>query len=107
MTSLALIDENFPNTSFVRRVNKEITSCIPGGTSLISQEFLTHAAVGEANEPIVTLIEKVLTSKSKELESVTKAVLSIGGTSGTDIVLGILLGFQLLLDESQYLTCAY
>lgn len=107
MTSLTLIAENFGNTNFVRRVNKDITSCIPGGTSLISQEFLMHAAAGEANDPIITLIEKVLTSKSKELESVTKAVLSIGGTSGTDIVLGILLGFQLLLDESQYLTSAY
>jgi len=99
MTSLALIAENLDvNTNFVSRVNKDITSCIPDRTTLISQEFLMHAAVGEANESIVTLIEKILTAKPNEVENATKDVLAIGETSGTDIVLGILLGSQLLLD---------
>ena len=104
MISLALIAENLDvNTNFVSKVNKDITSCIPGRTTLISQEFLMHAAVGEANEPILTLIEKILTAKPNEVENATKDVLATGDTSGTDIVLGILLGSQLLLDETQYL----
>lgn len=104
MTSLALIAENLDvNTNFVSKVNKDITSCIPGRTTLISQELLMHGAAGEANEPIVTLIEKILTAKPNEVENATKDVLAIGDTSGTDIVLGIMLGSRLLLDETQYL----
>ena len=104
MTSLALMAENLDvNTKFVSKINKDINSCIPGRTTLISQEFLMHAAAGEANEPIITLIEKILTAKPNEVENATKDVLAIGYASGTDIVLGILLGSQLLLDETQYL----
>jgi len=99
MTSLALISENLDvNTNFALRVNKDITSCIPGRTTLISQEFLMHAAAGEANESILTLIEKILTAKPNQVENATKHVLAIGEASGTDIVFGILLGSQLLLD---------
>jgi len=104
MTSLALIAENLDvNMNFVSKVNKDIASCIPGRTALISQEFLMHAVAGEANEPIITLIEKILTAKPNEVENAAKEVLAIGDISGTDIVLGILLGSQLLLDEAQYL----
>jgi len=104
MTSLSLIAENLDvNTNFVSKVNKDITSCIPGRTTLISQEFLMHAADGEANEPIIALIERIMTAKTNEVENATKEVLAIGETSGTDIVLGILLGSKLLLDEIHYL----
>lgn len=103
MTSLALIAVNFVSTNFVSKANEDITSCISGRTTLISQEFLMHAVAGEANEPIVTLIEKILTGKPNEVENATKHVLAIGDTSGTDIILGILLGSQLLLDETPYL----
>ena len=103
MTSLVVIVENLDlNTNFASKVNKDITSCVPGRTTLISQEYLIHAAAGEANEPIITLIEKILTAKPNEVEIATKNVLAIGGSSGTDIVLGVLLGSQLLLDETSY-----
>lgn len=104
MTSLTLIAGNLGiDTEFVSRVNRDIVSCISGKTTLISQEFLMHAAVGEANEPIVTLIEKVLTADSNEVRSAAMDVLEIGEASGTDIVFGILLGAELLLDWVQCL----
>jgi len=100
MASLTLISENLNIfEDLVSEVNKSIISCIQDRTTLISQEFLMHAAVGEANEPILALIEKILTARPNEVEEATKHVLAIGEASGTDVVLGIFLGSCLLLDE--------
>ncbi|MFB0551281.1 MAG: DUF2877 domain-containing protein [Nitrososphaeria archaeon] len=103
MTSLVFMAENLGvGKNFVSEVNETIASCVPGRTSLLSQEFLMHAASGEANEKIATLIEKIMTSDVDEVEDATKKVLAIGESSGTDIVLGILLGSQTLLDKARY-----
>lgn len=100
MVSLTLMSENLNICAdMVSETNKSIISCIEGRTTLISQEFLTHAAAGEANESILALIEKMLTAGPNEVEDATKHVLAIGEASGTDVVLGIFLGSQLLLDE--------
>lgn len=54
MASLTLISENLNIfEDLVSEVNKSIISRIQNRTTLISQEFLMHAAAGEANEPIV------------------------------------------------------
>ncbi len=103
MTSLVFMAENLGvGKNLVSEVNESIASCVPGRTSLLSQEFLMHAASGEANEQIATLIEKIMTADAGEVEDATKRVLAIGESSGTDIVLGILLGSQTLLDEARY-----
>jgi hypothetical protein len=100
MASLTLISENLNICGdSISEVNKSIISCIQDRTTLISQEFLMHAAVGEANEPILALIEKILTARPNEVEETTKHVLAIGEASGTDVVLGIFLGSCLLLDD--------
>lgn len=100
MASLVLVSRNLGvGTILASRVNEEIASCVPGRTTLISQEILMHAAAGEANEPVITLIEKILTADPHKVENATRDVLAIGETSGTDIVQGILLGSQLILDE--------
>lgn len=100
MTSLMLISQNLNICrGMVLEVNKNIISCVKGRTTLISQEFLMHARAGEANEPILALIEKILTGKPNEVEETTKHVLAMGEASGADVVLGISLGSWLLLDE--------
>jgi len=104
MTSLVLVSRNLGvGTILASRVNEEIASCVPGRTTLISQELLMDAAAGEANEPVITLIEKILTADPDKVENATRDVLVIGETSGTDIVQGILLGSQLVLDGIQCL----
>jgi hypothetical protein len=100
MASLTLISQNLNICGdMVSEVNKSIISCIQGRTTLISQEFLMHAGAGDANEPILALIEKILTARPNEVEEATKHVLAIGEASGTDVVFGIFLGSWLLLDE--------
>lgn len=100
MASLKLIAENqMSDGSHIARVIEEITSCVPGRTTLLSEEYLMHAALGEANEPVMKLIQQIMTAGPYEVRRATGRLLAVGETSGTDIVLGILLGFKLTLDD--------
>ena len=96
MASLIIVARNLAyDADFVQRFNREIIARVSGRTTLLSQEYLTHAARGDINEHVAVLVEKVLTGKPKDVEITGKRVLAVGETSGTDAVLGILLGLQL------------
>jgi len=100
MVSLALIAHNLKgDTERVRRVNGEIALSARKRTTMLSEEYLSHAARGETNEHFQQLIKKMLTALPNEAKRSAELVLNVGETSGTDTVLGILLGFQLSLDE--------
>jgi len=100
MASLALIAHNLKgDAERVRRVNREIASSARKRTTMLSEEYLSQAARGETNEHFQELIKKMLTALPNEAKRSAELVLKVGETSGTDTVLGILLGFQLSLDE--------
>ena len=63
-----------------------------GRTTILSEEFLIQAALGRGNEPVVRLCRALLTGGRESAERETKQVLAIGATSGTDTVLGVVLG---------------
>jgi hypothetical protein len=63
-----------------------------GRTTILSEEFLRQAALGRGNEPVVRLCTALLTGGRESAERETKQVLAIGATSGTDTVLGVVLG---------------
>jgi hypothetical protein len=98
---LKLLHENL-NVSMIQvpEVNMAIASCVLGKTTLISQELLLHAAVGQVDGPIANLVERTLLGSPDEVSEATRHLLRLGGSSGTDIALGILLGAQLLLNEA-------
>ncbi len=99
IVSLRLAEENrIAEGDHVARVVDEITSCVPNRTTALSEEFLMHAAVGEANEPVMDLLKRILTAGPGEVRSATRRLLAVGETSGTEIALGIWLGIQLALD---------
>ncbi len=103
MLSMLYFAENLNiNTARVRNVNSVIISCVHARTTSVSQEFLIQAAIGNANEQILNLIEVLLIRESNDVEQVARTVLAIGGTSGTDTVLGVLLGSYLMLNESTW-----
>jgi len=77
-----------------------IASCVLGNTTLISQEFILHAASGQITDPILEIIERILRGTTSEVVTATRRLLGFGGFSGTDIVLGILLGAEILLNEA-------
>lgn len=66
-----------------------------GRTTLLSEEYLRQAASGRGNEPVMRLCAALLTGRRESVERETRLVLAIGETSGTDTVLGIVLGTML------------
>jgi len=100
MISMFYFSENFNETSIdVKKINKDIVSFISGKTTIISEEFLREASVGNVNEAVASLMEKLLTSRQRELEISVRNVLDLGGTSGTDTVFGVILGSHLMLSD--------
>lgn len=103
MLSMLYFAENLNiNIARVHNINSAIISCVHARTTSVSQEFLIQAAIGNANEQILNLIKALLTRESTDVEQVARTVLAIGGTSGTDTVLGVLLGSHLMLNESTW-----
>jgi hypothetical protein len=103
MISMLYISENFTKTSIdVKKINKDIISVISGMTTIISEEFLREASVGNVNEIVNSLLKNLLTSEKKELENSVRKLLDLGGTSGTDTVLGVILGSHLMLNDIYY-----
>jgi hypothetical protein len=70
-----------------------------GRTTLLSEEYLRQAAWGRGNEPVMRLCAALLTGGRELVERETRIVLAIGETSGTDTVLGIVLGTMLCMDK--------
>ena len=71
----------------------------PGRTTIISKEYLGQAASGRGNEPVMRLCAALLTGRRESVSLETRRVLAIGETSGTDTVLGIVLGTTLCLGK--------
>lgn len=70
-----------------------------GRTTVLSEEFLRQAALGRGNERVMRLCAALLTEGASSAERETHRVLAIGETSGTDVVLGIVLGAMFCLGE--------
>jgi hypothetical protein len=73
-------------------VARGIRAEVEGRTTLVSREFLRQAAVTACNESVMKLCSAILTDGSARVERETKGVLKLGETSGTDTVLGVVLG---------------
>ena len=68
-----------------------------GKTTLISEIFLKCACQGERFEILDDAIMAVLSTSKPNLYVKINKVLSIGGSSGTEMILGILLGIRLMV----------
>ena len=79
-------------------INRTITARAAEKTTLLSQQLLRHAARGEVNETVQLLLEAILAGTPADVESATKEVLTIGETSGVDMMVGILIGMHLGLN---------
>ena len=98
MATLAIAAHNLKrDVERVKEVNERMSLAALKRTTSLSQEYLSHAARGETNQHFLELIKKVLTGTPDDVKHTTGLVLRVGETSGTDTVLGVLLGFQLLL----------
>ena len=63
------------------------------GTNAISRTYIKSAVNGNLSEPIATLAQRIGQAKSVDnVRAATRTALQVGSTSGTDGVLGLLLG---------------
>jgi hypothetical protein len=76
---------------------------VQGRTTPLSEEYLKQASSGRGNEPIIRLCAALLTKGPQQVERDTRGVLEIGETSGTDIILGIIIGAMLSLGKQSFL----
>lgn len=66
-----------------------------GKTTVLSEALLRQAAAGRGSEGVLGLCEAVLTGTPDAVRLETKRLLRVGATSGTDTLLGIVLGGKL------------
>jgi hypothetical protein len=76
----------------IRLLSEVIGEEVCGRTTRLSEEFLLQACSGNGNEPVLGLCSALLTGRKRSVEEETIRVLQIGETSGTDMILGVVLG---------------
>jgi len=76
---------------------------VQGRTTLLSEEYLKQASSGRGNEPVMRLCAALLTEGPQAVERATMGALEIGETSGTDIILGIVIGAMLCIGKQSFL----
>ena len=77
----------------VKKINEAIISHA-SKTTLLSQQLLRHAAIGETNEVVEILLDGIFMGEPEDIGVGAQRVLNIGETSGIDMMAGILLGLR-------------
>ena len=98
---LALTESNRRRIDYILDINRIIVAGAAKKTNWYSCDLLTHASRGLGSQPLMRLLQVVLTGERIEISKAVRKVLSVGATSGTDTVLGILLGVHLGLSLSR------
>lgn len=93
MLMLGIYSANAPEKlSEAQLLSEAILSEVAGRTTRLSEEFLRQAAWMRGNEPVVRLCSAILTEGRDSVAETTRDLLRVGETSGTDTVLGVVLG---------------
>jgi hypothetical protein len=92
LVSLLYAENSGRAQSRSRLIAEMVDAQARGKTTLLSEEHLRLAASARGNEPVLRLCTALLTGERDSVERETRRVLAIGKTSGTDTVLGIILG---------------
>lgn len=102
MSSLLLVTEALGgNINYARKINHTIASLVNDQTTLLSQKLLEHAATGETVELIHNVVEATVAGTEEQVQEATFELLTVGHYSGTDALLGILLGFHVVMNMAQ------
>ncbi|KXB01291.1 hypothetical protein AKJ44_02695 [candidate division MSBL1 archaeon SCGC-AAA261F17] len=86
------------NLSRVKAENEAIIDSAEK-TTLMSQQLLRHAAKGEVNEAVESLLGAILTGTAADVGAGVERVFAIGETSGIDMMVGLLLGLEVGLEK--------
>lgn len=70
-----------------------------GRTSALSQEYVEQASLGKANEKVTKLVHDIFTGTPAEVEASSSDLIAMGHSSGTDILVGVILGAGTVLQS--------
>jgi len=76
-------------------IGRMLYSLCIGKTTLVSETFIKYASKGDKYEILENVIFAILFSSKEQLGLKIRKILSVGCTSGTEILLGILIGLRL------------
>jgi hypothetical protein len=71
-----------------------------GKTTALSEAYLEQAAAGRGNEAVMALCSALLSGGRRAVTRDTRRLVAIGETSGTDALLGVVVGGFLCLDKA-------
>jgi len=78
-------------------LNRMVLSSVNGRTNPISREYLKHYAGGKPSMSISRMIQNLLDGSESSIEESIQYVCRVGHSSGTDIAVGVLTAFSILL----------
>jgi Protein of unknown function (DUF2877) len=81
-----------------RQVTQTLVSGAERGASPLGQAWLGHACRGELLEPMTRFVAALLAAEPRDLDAVARGALAVGSSSGTDWMVGFLLGASAVLD---------
>jgi hypothetical protein len=82
-----------------RAIAGAISGQRPGTTTALSEAYLKQAAAGKGNEAVIALCRALLTEEVGPVARESMRLVSIGETSGTDALLGVVVGGILCSDD--------
>jgi hypothetical protein len=83
-----------------RRVTAALLAGAERGASPLGRVWLEHACRGELPEPMTRFTAALLAVGASDLERATRGALAVGASSGTDWMVGFLLGASAILDTA-------
>lgn len=82
------------------KINKSVIKYLNNKTTLVSEEMIKYASVGEANEDLKALMISLLSNCSiYEFYNSIRKVSDFGATSGTDLISGIYVGSCIMFNN--------
>jgi hypothetical protein len=84
-----------------RRVAGAILSGAESGASPLGLAWLRHACRGELLEPMTGFVTALLAEETRDLDAAARSALAVGSSSGTDWMVGFVLGGQATIDAAR------
>jgi hypothetical protein len=85
-----------------RLVTRALRSGADAAASPIGRAWLDHACRGELLEPMTRFVALLLAGTSLDLTPAVRSALAVGSSSGTDWIVGFLLGAGAVLEAAQW-----
>ena len=83
------------HSAAVQSISRALVTEATGRTTRLSEEYLKQASLGRGNESIMNLCNAILAEGPVPVIRATRKVLSMGASSGTDMLFGVIMGAML------------